>query len=203
MECVGGVDEAIWKGVGDLQPSDQDIVREAHGTLEGWVNELFLERFWNVVQDPRRREFWRRHVKEMRNVRLVLESFLYNRVKGELGDPAYARRISHGNSGGVLVFHFRGKVYVEFGGLAGGALQVIPLDHHMVIEIESELDRHRADRGGFAYNRTGMTLDILRVYGNHQLIYLGGSVISEFGKFNHQGDWESSLRRWMAEYARR
>jgi len=203
MECVGGVDEVIWKSIGFLDQSDQNIVQEAHGILEGWVNELFLERFWHVVQDPRRREFWRKHVKEMRNVRLILESFLYNGVKSVLGDPAYARRISHGSSGGVLVFHFRGKVYVEFGGLAGGALQVIPLDHHRLRGVESELDRHRADRGGFDYNRRGMTLDTLKVYGKDQLIYLGGSVISEFGKFNHQGDWESSLRKWMARYARR
>ena len=201
MECVGGVDEAIWKGVGDLDPSEQDIVREAHGTLEGWVNELFLERFWNVVEDPRRRQFWREYVKEMRNVRLILEPYLYRQVSGVLGDPAYARRVSHGHSGGVLMFHFRRKLYVEFGGQAGGALQVIPKDHSDLSAVNRALEWHRADRGGFS--REGMRLTVLKVYGKDKLIYRGGRVISEFGKFNHQGDWESSLREWMARYARR
>ena len=41
---------------------------------------LFLERFWDVVEDERRRAFWQGKIKRLRNVRLVLDDQLYDKV---------------------------------------------------------------------------------------------------------------------------
>ena len=200
MAEIGGVEEAVWQDIQALDEADRADVREGRDTLEGWVNELFLERFWKVVEDKRRRRFWRGHVKEMRKVKLILDDFLYRQVGSQLRERAYRKRVYHGNSGGVLMFQFRGKLFVEFGGQAGGALQVVPLDHWKLRKLSVELERYSSSRPGF--NLGGIHTSELKFYGKEQVIYLGGRVLSEFGKFNHAGNWESSLREWMRSYAR-
>ena len=199
MNAVGDVDAAIWYEIQELDENAKATVRKGKEILEGWINELFLERFWHIVEDPRRRAFWKRYTREMRDVKLVLDEYLFRQIRHQLGEGAYRQRVFHGQQGGLLLFRFRGKMFVEFGGQAGGALQVVPLDHPKWERLMGELYRYRSDRkrpGG------GMATWDFKLYGTNQTIYKGGQVLSEYGKFNHAGRWETSLREWMSWHAR-
>ena len=142
LEVAGDVGGNRWRECNGLTPDEVQVISRAEQIVDGWLSMLFLERFWDVVEDERRRAFWQGKVKRLRNVRLVLDDQLYDKVYDNITE-AMKPRIYRCRAGGVLIFEFMDSVFVEFGGQAGGALQVIPPNDDRFIAARERLERYR------------------------------------------------------------
>lgn len=201
LEVAGDVGGNRWRERNGLTPDEVQVISRSEQIVDGWLSMLFLERFWDVVEDERRRAFWQGKVKRLRNVRLVLDDQLYDKVYDNISE-AMKPRIYRCRAGGVLIFEFMDSVFVEFGGQAGGALQVIPPNDNRFIAALERLERYRSDKlnGRLSYQR--FDLQLLKRYGMYEVIHRGGYVQGRYGKFNHAGRWEQSLNEWLRKYDR-
>ena len=202
LEVAGDVGGNRWRERNGLTHEEVQVIARAEAIVDGWLSMLFLERFWDVVEDERRRAFWQGKIKRLRNVRLVLDDQLYDKVYDNITE-AMKPRIYRCRVGGVLIFEFMDSMFVEFGGQAGGALQVIPPHDERFIAARERLERYRSDKlkGRMSYQR--FDLQNLKRYGMYEVIHRGGRVQGRYGKFNHAGYWEQSLNEWMRKYDRR
>lgn len=201
LAVAGDVGGNRWRERNGLNSDEIQVISRAEGIVDEWLSMLFLERFWDVVEDERRRAFWQGRTKRLRNVRLVLDDQLYDKVYDNITE-VMKPRIYRCRAGGVLIFEFMDSVFVEFGGQAGGALQVIPPhDERFIVERE-RLERYRSDKltGRLSYQR--FELQNLKRYGTDEVIHRGGYVQGRYGKFNHAGYWEQSLNQWIRKYDR-
>ena len=201
LEVAGDVGGNRWRERNGLTHEEVQVIVRAEAIVDGWLSMLFLERFWDVVEDERRRAFWQGKIKRLRNVRLVLDDQLYDKVYDNITE-AMKPRIYRCRVGGVLIFEFMDSMFVEFGGQAGGALQVIPPHDERFISARERLERYRSDKlkGRMAYQR--FDLQNLKRYGMYEVIHRSGHVQGRYGKFNHAGYWEQSLNEWMRKYDR-
>lgn len=201
LEVAGDVGGNRWRERNGLTHEEVQVIARAESIVDGWLSMLFLERFWDVVEDERRRAFWQGKIKRLRNVRLVLDDQLYDKVYDNITE-AMKPRIYRCRVGGVLIFEFMDSMFVEFGGQAGGALQVIPPHDERFIAARERLERYRSDKlkGRMAYQR--FDLQNLKRYGMYEVIHRSGHVQGRYGKFNHAGYWEQSLNEWMRKYDR-
>ena len=201
LEVSGDVGGNRWRERNGLTKEEVQVIARAESIVDGWLSMLFLERFWDVVEDERRRAFWQGKIKRLRNVRLVLDDHLYDKVSDNITE-AMKPRIYRCRVGGVLIFEFMDSMFVEFGGQAGGALQVIPPHDERFIAARERLERYRSDKLKGRMSSQRFDLQNLKRYGMYEVIHRGGRVQGRHGKFNHAGHWEQSLNEWMRKYDR-
>ena len=173
LEVAGDVGGNRWRERNGLTPDEVQVISRAEQIVDGWLSMLFLERFWDVVEDERRRAFWQGKVKRLRNVRLVLDFQLYCKVRDNITE-AMAPRVFRCRTGGVLIFEFMDSIFVEFAGKAGGALQVIPQDDEWFGAALGRMERYRSDK--LKDPRAFETFETQRLkrFGMYEVIYGSG-----------------------------
>jgi len=196
LNNIGDVDHPNWRLSNGLSKNEVSIISGARSILESWMTELFLERFWTLIEDKMRRKFWKKYSSKMSNVKIILDDVLYNRLDEQIKNKPYLSRIYCGSSGAVLIFEINERMFVEFGGYAAGPLQVYR-NNNVITEIQKSLnDSVRSKR----YPKRYYTNHLKR-FTTFENLMDRGTIIRDNGRFAHQGNWYSRLTKWMNKYA--
>lgn len=194
LSFVGDTNSARWREVSHLSKLEAETVHKAQGILEQWLNELFLERFWNIIDDPKRRRFWKRYQKHMRDVRLAISDSYFNSLPPDVKTMGFKKRIHVTTGNALLIFRIKNRVFIEFGERASGPLQVVLNDSQQESRLSRQLaDSKRSDRFPRPINP-----QVLKFYSStDQFLLEGFTYHFDFGKLNHTGGWEDKLDVWM------
>lgn len=196
LENIGDVDNQNWRLSTGLSNNELETINKAKNVLEGWMTELFLERFWKVIDDPRRRMFWKKYSNRMSNIKIIIDDDLYEKLDDTLKRKPYINRLYRGNTEALLIFEINNKLFIEFGGYGGGSLQVYPLHDDSADNFILMKQSKRVNKNSKPFNTklwVGYRID------QNLMNYL--NVVREYGRFAHRGNWENRLTKWMNKYA--
>lgn len=181
-----------------------DQINSAKSILDLWINEELFETFFRFIEDKRRKDFWQRYLKQMANVKLLMDISIFNRLPDNFKNSTEIRgRLRRINSGVLLYFQLGNMSFIEFGKQAGGSLQVWKSNNPKVGQLNRELDEY-----SFAYRRIrrNQSLHISRI----QYYRIDKVLIPwmdwreerrdftiDQGHFAHAGYWEDRLKPWL------
>jgi hypothetical protein len=194
LTAIGDTNSPRWREVHGLPLEEVVSIGKAVEILESWINALFLERFWDIIHDRRRRSFWKNYHRYMRDVRIVLSDEYFGMLNEDLKSTGYLERMHGSTSNALLVFRIKNRTFIEFGQQASGPLQVVIQDDVPDRQLRNRLNASvRSKRG-----RTPINPQDLKFYSStDQILTDGYSYFQDFGKLNHQGNWEEKLNSWM------
>ena len=196
LENIGDVDDQNWSLSSGLSKNELATISNAKDILEGWMTELFLDRFWKVIDDQRRRKFWKKYSRRMTNIQIIIDDNLYKKLDDTLKKEPYINRLYRGNNEALLIFEIKNKLYIEFGGYGGGSLQVYPLHNdsanNFILMKQSKLVN--------LFPKTFNT-KLWIGYKKEQNLMEQLNIVREYGRFAHRGNWEDRLTKWMDKYA--
>lgn len=193
MKHLGDVSDPIWKSVEGLSDLERSWVAKAEDVLEHWLNEMFLGRFWDLIADRRRQNYWRGKQRMMRNVRLAISEGYFQALPSDVKEGNYLKRLHSTTGNALLIFSIGDRVFIEFGDRASGPLQVIEERAQYGLKLNALLDR--SQRGGL---RVPFDPSVVKFYSatNH-LLFPADAAPNPVGKMNHAGNWENRLDRWF------
>jgi hypothetical protein len=196
LETIGEINSSAWLAVDNLSLNEKATVERAREIVESWITELFLERFWNLIDDTKRRRFWTKYQKHMRDVRLAISDRYWANLPEDLRSIQYKSRLHATSDNALLIFRIKHKTFIEFGERASGPLQVIDNSSRH----EDALKRSLA--GSIRTKRAPQHIypQDLKFYSKTDQILIDSSGrMRDFGKLNHAVNWEKRLARWMRQ----
>lgn len=195
LSFIGDTNSPKWRQTAHLSANEKATVEKARDTLEHWINELFLDRFWSLIDDPRRRRFWKRHQKRMRDVRIAISDQYYASLPVDLKKQGFLKRIHATTGNALLIFRIGNRHFIEFGERASGPLQVIVRDSQQESYLEKTL--LRTPRTGNV--RTPINPQQLKFYSSSEQFLVKDGRYFNYGKLNHSGNWETNLDTWFRQ----
>ena len=197
LDKIGDVDHQNWRLSSGLSNNEVATIQSAKQILEGWMTDLFLDRFWTLIEDKKRRTFWKKYSKLMSNVKIILDKSLYAELDDQMKVSPYLSRIYSGTQGAVLIFEINSRLFVEFGGYAAGPLQVYK-DQDDIQKLIGSLSYSSYSK---SYPVTFGTSK-LKKFGGYQNLMKGQVINRDSGRFAHLGHWQSKLKLWMNTYGK-
>ena len=192
LDNIGDVSHHHWRLTNGLSSLEIATISSAKNVLQGWMTDLFLDKFWKLIDDPQRRRFWKSYSSKMSDVKIILDIDLYRQLDDSVKVSPYLNRIHLGSNGAVLIFEINSKLFVEFGGYAAGPLQVYK-DSGVINSIVKSLTVSSfSKRAPYRYSNNSLK----RFTVNDNLMD-GNTILRDFGRIPHVGGWQSKLRIWM------
>jgi hypothetical protein len=198
LDKIGDVDHQNWRLSSGLSNNEVATIQSAKQILEGWMTDLFLDRFWRLIEDEYRRRFWKRYSKLMSNVKIILDKGLYAELDDNIKVNPYLNRIYSGKKGAVLVFEINSRLFVEFGGYAAGPLQVYK-NRDDIQEIIDSLSNSCYSK---SFPVTYYTPHLKGFSAESDNLMYGHTILRDYGRFPHHGQWHSKLKLWMNTYGK-
>ena len=192
---IGDPTSPAWLAVDDLSELERKQVSAAANILDQWVNELFLDRFWQLITDRGRQKYWRRRKKSMRDVRLAISESYFGQLPSELRAGEYRKRLHRTSTNALLIFKIGEKSFIEYGERASGPLQVVNSSSMNGIRLADSLSRSSRS-APMASTIDPLSLKFYSSTKQHLIRY--GSEFSEEGKLDHMTNWEQRLDQWFA-----
>ena len=146
LETIGEINSSAWLAVDDLSVNEKATVERAKEIVESWITELFLERFWNLIDDTKRRRFWTKYQKHMRDVRLAISDRYWASLPEDLRSIQYKSRLHATSDNALLIFRIKHRTFIEFGERASGPLQVIEDSSSYTATVQRLLERSTRTR---------------------------------------------------------
>lgn len=193
LRHIGDTNQPKWRQTAHLSVNEKMTVEKAQEALEHWISELFLERFWGLINDQRRRRFWQKYQKRMRDVRIAISDDYFSALPEDLKTQSVLRRIHATTGNALLIFRIGNRHFIEFGERASGPLQVIQRDSDKEVFLERTLNRTM--RTGWV--RTPINPQQLKFYSSSEDFLIRNGYPYPYGKLDHRGNWEDSLSTWF------
>lgn len=194
LDNLGEVNGSKWLQVDNLSGNEQKTVQHAKAIIESWITELFLERFWGLIDDKGRRRFWKKYQKHMRNVHLAISNKYWSALPDDLRSIQYKSRLHSTSENALLIFSLKNRTFIEFGERASGPLQVI--EHGS--KQEKRLNRLLAESIRTKHAPQITNPQYLKFYSRTDTILIDKNYrMREYGKLNHSGNWEEKLSYWL------
>ena len=196
LETIGEINSSAWLAVDDLSVNEKATVERAKEIVESWITELFLERFWNLIDDTKRRQFWTKYQKHMRDVRLAISDRYWASLPEDLKSLQYKSRLHATSGNALLIFRIKHRTFIEFGERASGPLQVIDRSSRQEEILQRQLNGSiRTKRAPQHVNPQN-----LKFYSKtDQILIDANRRMRDFGKLNHTAYWEERLAIWMRQ----
>lgn len=192
---IGDPTSPNWLAVDGLSALEKKKVSEAAYILDQWVNELFLDRFWQLITDRGRQQYWKKRKKSMRDVRLAISDAYYHQLPAELKVGEYRKRLHRTSNNALLIFKIGERSFIEFGERASGPLQVVHSSSQNGLRLADALNRSSRS-APIASIIDPASLKFHSATG--QLLIRHGSYFAEEGKLNHNTNWQLRLDQWFA-----
>lgn len=196
LETIGEINSSAWLAVDHLSVNEKATVERAKGIVEAWITELFLERFWNLIDDTKRRRFWTKYQKHMRDVRLAISDRYWANLPEDLRSIQYKSRLHATSDNALLIFRIKHRTFIEFGERASGPLQVIEDSSSYTARVQRSLDRSTRTRRAPQH----INPQDLKFYSRTDTILIDAEFrMRDYGKLNHNTSWEKKLAYWMRQ----
>jgi len=195
LENIGDVSHHHWRLSNGLSSLEITAISSAKNILQGWMTDLFLDKFWKLIDDPQRRMFWKRYSSKMSDVKIILDAELYRKLDDTVKVTPYLNRIHLGSKDAVLIFEINSKLFVEFGGYAAGPLQVYKDRTTINSIIKSLTTSSFAQRAPYTYS-----IKSLKRFTEIDNMMYGNDIIKDFGRLPHNSGWQSKLTIWMKRH---
>lgn len=196
LETIGEINSSTWLAVDDLSVNEKATVERAKEIVESWITELFLERFWNLIDDTKRRRFWTKYQKHMRDVRLAISNRYWANLPEDLRSIQYKGRLHATSENALLIFRIKHRTFIEFGERASGPLQVIEQSSSYTATVQRLLERSTRTRRAPQH----INPQDLKFYSRTDTILIDAEFrMRDYGKLNHNTSWEKKLAYWMRQ----
>jgi hypothetical protein len=180
---------APWTGANQ---TDIEAIISTRAILNEWINHEIVELFFNkLVIDSDRKKFWLQYYRKADKVKIFCNSAVYRRLMIDDRIRSYSARLGILENGGVdqsaLVFLIRGYLLVEFS-VKGTAFYAYKTSNTLCPNIE---------------NRKLFKYDLIKPDKMPTLLRRDGYYTYDMkkeGRFNHFGDWQPFLSKWISQY---
>lgn len=183
----------------ELSNSEQREVDLARKTLLYWINQEFIETFFELIDDGSRRSYWLKFFRKngglMTDFKMLLDHEYKSELRKILGGalkPYIRKKVVSFSKDCALTFKVGGYRFVEFGTYGGGTLNVHRINSPKEKKVNLALRRMSLDKDDIYYKK-----------GEIPELVFDNQFNIEGGRLAHRGDkWKSDLDQWLRKVAK-